>query len=102
MPTDLLIDELEPEPDNTPVEVAAFGWIEEAQLAEGLLRSLSIPCFIKNENVLRIDPRMWMLEGGLSLMVAACDVERAREILATRVSDDDLAAQAEAATPSWW
>jgi len=32
-------------------------------------------------------------------MVAASDAERAREILSTRVSDEELAAQAEAAKP---
>jgi hypothetical protein len=61
---------------------------------------LPIPCIIKNENVLRIDPRVWGLgQGGLCLLVAKSDVEPALEILGTRVSDEDLAAQAEAASP---
>ena len=50
--------------------------------------------------MLRIDPRVWSFgEGGLCLMVASSDLERAREILDTRVSDEELAAQAEAAPP---
>jgi hypothetical protein len=82
------------------VQVGAYGWIEEARQAEGLLRSVSIPCYLKNENVLRIDPPAWMSgPGGLCLMVAPSDAERAREILSTRVSDEELAAQAEASMP---
>jgi hypothetical protein len=46
------------EPDGGMVQVGGFGWIEEALQAEGLLRSESIPCFLKNENILRIDPRV--------------------------------------------
>ena len=88
------------EPEGDLVQVGAFGWMEEARQAEGLLRSESIPCFLKNENILRIDPFVWMNgAGGLCLMVAASDAERALEILATRVSDEELAAQAEAAKP---
>jgi len=36
------------EPDGGLVQVGGFGWIEEALQAEGLLRSVSIPCFLKN------------------------------------------------------
>ena len=89
----------EQQPDGDLIQVGAYGWIEEARQAEGLLRSVSIPCYLKNENVLRIDPPVWMDgPGGLCLMVAPSDAERAREILNTRISDEDLAAQAEAAS----
>ena len=82
------------------VPVRAFGSLPEALQAEGLLRSESIPCFLKNENILRIDPLVWMNRlGGLCLMVAESDVDRAREILNARVSDEDFSAQAEAAKP---
>lgn len=87
-----------PESDGTLVTVQNYGWIEEARSAEGLLRSMGIDCFIKNENILRIDPLVWMdRQGGLCLMVSEADAERAREVLATRISDEDLASQAEAA-----
>ncbi|SPE31084.1 hypothetical protein SBA3_1740020 [Candidatus Sulfopaludibacter sp. SbA3] len=86
--------------DGNLVSVGDFGWMEEARQAEGLLRAMSIPCLLRNENILRIDPRVWMDGlGGLCLMVAPHDEARAREVLASRVSDDDLAAQAVAATP---
>ena len=88
------------EPRGNLVQVGAFGSLPEALQAEGLLRSESIPCFLKNENILRIDPLVWMNRpGGLCLMVAESDAERAREILDARVSDEDLSAQAEAAKP---
>jgi len=94
--------EEDPQPKGDLVQVGAFGWIEEARQAEGLLRSVSIPCFLKNENILRIDPRVWMDgPGGLCLMVAASDAEEALAVLNSRVSDEELARQAEAAGVVW-
>ena len=84
--------------DTDLVEVATFGRLADAQQAEGLLRSVGIPAFLKNENILRIDPFLACVRGGeLCLMVAPEDLERAREVLGTTVSDDDLTAQAMAA-----
>jgi hypothetical protein len=89
-----------PEWSGPLVQVGAYGWIEEARQAEGLLRSCSIPCYLKNETILRIDPLVWMNgQGGLCLMVAESDAERAREILGSRISDEELAAQAAAGSP---
>jgi len=82
------------------IQVATFARLADAQQAEGLLRSMGIDAFLKNENILRIDPFLACVRGGeLCLMVAPADLDRAREILDTTVSDEDLAAQAAAAEP---
>jgi len=51
---------------------------------------------MKNENVIRIEAPLYDgFGGGLNLMVPASYVARAREILDSRVSEPELAAQAE-------
>ena len=76
-----------------------FLWAGQAQLAEGLLRSESIPCFLQNENTLRMDWLWTNGAGGLRLMVPSSAAERAREILAAPVSEAELEKEAEAALP---
>jgi hypothetical protein len=72
------------------VLVATFGFPEEANMARGLLESASIPSQIKNELA---------AVGGFeaSLLVPASFEEQAIEILESQISDEELAAQAEAA-----
>jgi hypothetical protein len=85
--------------DQDLVEVGNFLWGGQAHLAESLLRSESIPCYLQNENVLRI---YWLWTngaGGLRLMVPSSVAERAREILAAPVSQEELEKEAEAAMP---
>jgi hypothetical protein len=65
---------------------------EEAALGRALLRSADIPAYLENELT-----STWTGIGGLSLMVPRSVLEDAKEILETRISDDELAAQAEAA-----
>jgi hypothetical protein len=73
-----------------PVSIATFTVAEEASLARGLLQSASIPSHLANE---------YAGLGGfqLRLMVPAAFVEQALEILGAEISEDELAAQAEAA-----
>jgi hypothetical protein len=73
------------------VLVATFGFPEEANMARGLLESASIPSQIKNELA---------AVGGFeaSLLVPASFEEQAIEILEHQISDEELAAQAEAAS----
>jgi hypothetical protein len=73
-----------------PVSIATFMVAEEASLARGLLRSASIPSHLANE---------YTGLGGfqLELMVPASFVDQALEVLAAEISDEELAAQAEAA-----
>jgi len=85
--------------DETWVAVADFGFGGgEAEAAEALLRSESIPCYLRNANVQRLH---WHLRdskgGGAALMVPASFADQAREILNSRVSDADLERQAERA-----
>ncbi len=72
------------------VLIATFGFPEEANMARGLLESASIPSQIKNELA---------AVGGFeaSLLVPASFEEQAIEILESQISDEELAAQAEAA-----
>lgn len=67
---------------------------EEAALGRALLRSADIPAYLENELT-----SAWTGIGGLRLMVPRSRFEEAKEILETRISDDELAAQAEAADP---
>ncbi len=75
------------------VEVATYINFEEANLAKTLLRSADIPAFLDNEI-----SNTWTGAGGLRLMVPRSFAEQAEEVLnAAPISDEELAAQAEAA-----
>ena len=76
------------------VVVDTFVSPQEAALGRALLRSEDIPAYLENELTSR-----WTGIGGLRLMVPKSVFEHAKEILETRISDDELAAQAEAADP---
>jgi hypothetical protein len=52
-----------------------------------------------NERTLDVDWFLTNVLGGYKLSVPAADAERAREILDSRVSDEELAAQAAAFPP---
>lgn len=77
-------------PDDELVLIATYTIYDEANLARGLLESASIPFHLANE---------YVALGGfqLRLMVPAAWEEQALEILESQISDEDLAAQAEAA-----
>jgi len=80
-----------PEPEGGPmVHIATYIIPEEASLARGLLQSAGIPFFMENE----LAPL-----GGIQiqLMVPAAYEADAREILEHELTDEELAAQAEAA-----
>jgi hypothetical protein len=74
--------------DLVPITTFAFS-NDDAKFARALLRDAGIPSFPGKEHGLGL--------GGLQLMVPASLAEQARQILETRISDDELAAQAEAA-----
>jgi hypothetical protein len=73
------------------VVVASFQYDGEARLARALLESASIPAYIENQHTI-----VAYGLGELHLMVPAPLAEEARAVLDSRVSDQDLAAQAEA------
>lgn len=80
-----------PEPEGGPmVYITTYNIPEEASLARGLLQSAGIPLFMENE----LSPL-----GGIDirLMVPAAYEADAREILEHELTEEELAAQAEAA-----
>lgn len=91
-------EDLGADQDHRLVTVAIFLWADEAKLAEGLLRSESMPCFLPDENMLRMHWDWTNLLGGLRLVVPAAYAEQAKDLLRSRVSEQDLAAQAESAS----
>jgi hypothetical protein len=72
----------------------------EAQIARALLEAAEIPCYLENEYTLNADRFLTGVVGGERLLVAPDDLDRAREVLASSISDEDLAAQALAAEPN--
>ncbi len=82
----------EPQPEGEVAEalvaVGSFTIVDDARMANGLLRSAEIPCGLVNdkENL-----------GVLHLMVPASFEQEALEVLAGEISEEELAAQAEAA-----
>jgi hypothetical protein len=91
-------DEIAAEPAGTPeaspgeelIVIATYNIPEEASLARGLLESAEIPYHLENE---------FAALGGfqLRLLVPAAFEADALEILEAEISDEELAAQAEAA-----
>jgi hypothetical protein len=90
-------DETAPAPDpnftqEQQVHVATFLDYNDAQMAVNLLRGAEIPVNLESEIGAAFSG-----VGALRLMVPASLVEQAEEILDTEISDEELAAQAEAA-----
>jgi hypothetical protein len=83
-----------------PVQVAAFAFPHEAKFARSALEAESIPCYLENERTLDVDWLLSNLLGGYRLLVPASCEERARAILDSSVSAEELDAQAAAASPS--
>ena len=63
------------------VEVRAYDNYIEAHLMLGRLRDEYINCHLLNENSVTIDPFLSNAIGGIKLMVAESQVERALEII---------------------
>jgi hypothetical protein len=70
------------------VSVGSFTIIDEARLARGLLHDAGIPCGLATDKAAL---------GILELMVPASHMEAALEVLGGEISEEELAAQAEAA-----
>jgi hypothetical protein len=76
--------------DDELVRIATYNVPDEANLARGLLQSAGIPFHLENEG-----PTLGFFQ--VHLLVPASLQEPALEILATEISEEELAAQAEAA-----
>ena len=86
------------EPELVPVAVFMLN-PAEAQIARALLEAAEIPCYLENEYTLNADRFLTGVVGGERLLVPPDFLDRAREVLASSISDEDLAAQSEAAGP---
>jgi hypothetical protein len=82
----------EREPGEEMVEVSTYTSRNEARLAKSFLVSADIPCELENEFALQ--------ETELRLLVPASLLDQALEVLGAQISDEELAAQAEAAGES--
>jgi putative signal transducing protein len=79
------------------VEVATFTDVDDARMARDLLKAAEIPCYLENSDLAAGN---WIGKpgmGGFRLSVPPDFVEQAQEVLDTEISDEELAAQAEAA-----
>jgi hypothetical protein len=76
------------------VEVAIFTDADDARLARDLLQAAEIPAYLAADAKL---PGNMSAPSGFRLSVAPSLLEQAREVLDSRISDEELAAQAEAA-----
>lgn len=63
----------------------------EAHIAKGVLEEQGIGCWLKDENTVTIDPILTNAVGGIKIMVAKENAERAREILTQLKKEQKLA-----------
>jgi ribosomal protein S27AE len=63
------------------ITVASFRDLPQALLAKGALDSTGIPCFLANENIVRLDWLLASAVGGIRLQVPEVDAEKALQIL---------------------
>ncbi|WP_321473280.1 putative signal transducing protein [uncultured Paludibaculum sp.] len=84
--------------DEELVVLRSYQWFDEAKLAESLLLSEGVPCELCDEYLLAGRPMLIGASGGMRLMVPASRLEDAAALLeASMLTDEELAAQAEAA-----
>ncbi|QOY85345.1 hypothetical protein [Paludibaculum fermentans] len=82
------------------VVVQTYGSFEEAKLAESVLVAEGMPCELYDEYMLGGRELSVAASGGIRLLVPASRAKDALELLkASTLSDEELAAQAEAAVP---
>ena len=69
------------------VPVQSYGNYVDAHIIMGRLEEEGIRCWLKDENTVTIDPILTNAVGGIKLMVAKDQAERAGEILALLETD---------------
>jgi hypothetical protein len=87
---------IEPPPpaDDAPPEfrdlttIRRYRDLSEALVARAVIESAGIFCFLKDENLVRLDWQVSNFIGGIRLQVAAADVEAAEAILSQPVPDN--------------
>ena len=63
----------------------------EAHIAKGVLEEEGLGCWLKDENTVTIDPILTNAVGGIKIMVAKADAEKAWEILSQLKKEQKLA-----------
>ena len=63
------------------IEIRSFDNYIEANIVLNMLRSSSINCHLKDENIVTIDPLLSPAVGGMKLMVHHSDVEAAWDLM---------------------
>jgi rubredoxin len=72
----------------TWVTLRSYSTPIEAHLARGHLESEGVPCFLRDEHTIGMNWLYSNLLGGVPLCVPADQVERAKEILAGKLTDE--------------
>lgn len=80
------VEGLPPEYRNL-VTIRRYRDLSEAIVARAVIESAGIFCFLKDENLVRLDWQMSNLVGGIRLQVASADLEEAEAILAQPIPD---------------
>jgi len=83
----------------TWVTVERFRDLSSGIVARGALQAAAIPCFLRDENTVRLDWQISNFIGGMRLQVPAPEVDNAREILAGLVLTDEPASDTGIALP---
>lgn len=73
----------------TWVTVERFRDLSSGLVARGALEAAAIPCFLRDENTVRLDWQISNFIGGMRLQVAAADEAAAREVLRGSALEDD-------------
>lgn len=63
------------------IQIQTYDNYIESHMARGILESENISCWLKDENTVTIDPILTNAVGGIKLMVATSQVDRAKELL---------------------
>jgi hypothetical protein len=77
--------------DRDLVAVASFENLSEAEVARNLLEAEGIAVAIRDQPLASLLPPVALANGGLTLLVAEDEVERAREVLAKPDSAEEPA-----------
>ncbi|MDE1175990.1 MAG: DUF2007 domain-containing protein [Edaphobacter sp.] len=74
------------------VTIRRYRDLSEAIVARGVVESAGIFCFLKDENLVRLDWQMSNLIGGIRLQVGAADVDAAEAVLSQPIPETIQAA----------
>lgn len=71
------------------VTIARYRDLPEAWIAKGKLESAGVPCFIADDNIIRLNWFLGDVIGGIKLQVSSEFAETANKLLAEEIADDD-------------